>query len=202
MSRNPDFDADAVMSAALETFWRRGYNRSSLQLLLDATGLNRGSFYNSFGDKEAMFDACLDLYFRRLTSLVIGLLDQSPHPVQGILNVFELTIISLPEDMRQKGCLLVNTVAELGETDPRLARHALALLQNVREAFVRALERAAAAGLSAQRDADPRLMAELLFNYMNGLRVTARLQMDPPQIRDGMRQTLRLLGLSLEEASA
>lgn len=202
MPRTPEFDADVVMSAALETFWARGYNRSSMQILLDATGLNRGSLYNSFGDKEALFRSCLDLYFERMTSIVIALLDQNPHPVEGIRSAFEMSLISLPKAMRENGCLLVNTVAELSETDPKLARHALTLLHNVREAFARALERAAKAGLWDRRGADPRLTADLLFNYMNGLRVTTRLRIDPARTRGGVLQTLQLLGLKLGEASA
>ena len=175
MSRTPDFEVDVVVSAALETFWARGYNRSSMQILVDATGLSRGSLYNSFGDKQALFRSCLDLYFQRMTSVVIALLDDNPHPVRGIRRAFEVSLITLPDAMRQNGCLLVNTVAELSETDPELARHALNRLQQVRGAFVRSLKRAAKAGLWRQRDADPRLTADLLFNYMNGLRVTTRL---------------------------
>lgn len=195
MPRTLAFDPDAAMSAALETFWRCGYNGSSVQVLLEAMGLNRGSLYNSFGDKQSLFRASIDLYYQRITRLVLALLEQSPHPVQGILAVFELSLIDLPDIERKKGCLLVNTVAEFSEAEPELARHALFLLQSVRDGFVNALGRAAQAGLWSQRHADPKLTADLLFNFMTGLRITARFEIDRNQVRANVLQTLRLLGL-------
>lgn len=195
MARTPAFNTDTVLSAALETFWQRGYNGSSVQILLDAMELNRGSLYNSFGDKPTLFKTALDLYYQRITQMVLALLDHSPQPVQGILAVFELSLISLTELQRQKGCLLVNTVAELSETDPELAQHAHTLLQAVPAAFARALTRAREAGLWRNNDMEADAAANLLFNFITGLRITTRLQMDPEKTRLTVLQTLHMLGL-------
>jgi TetR/AcrR family transcriptional regulator, transcriptional repressor for nem operon len=189
------FDSDAALNAALQTFWRCGYNGSSVQSLLDAMGLNRGSLYNSFGDKQSLFCASIERYYQRVTRLVVMLLEQTPHPVQGIVAVFELSLIALPELERRKGCLLVNTAAELAEAEPELARQALLLLRNVRNGFAQALRRADAAGFWSRGGADPELAADLLFNFLTGLRITARFEIEPDQVRANVLQTLHMLGL-------
>ncbi|WP_034263429.1 TetR/AcrR family transcriptional regulator [Actinospica robiniae] len=57
------FDPDAALDAALEVFWRQGYEGSSLADLTAAMGINRPSLYASFGNKEQLFSAALDRYF-------------------------------------------------------------------------------------------------------------------------------------------
>jgi TetR/AcrR family transcriptional regulator, transcriptional repressor for nem operon len=197
MGRIPTFDREAALSAALQTFWERGYGASSVQLLLDAMELNRGSLYNSFGDKEQLFREALDLYFERITKVVVQLLEASPDPVQGIVAVFELTLVQLPVHLQRRGCLLVNTAAELSETDPTLARHAFSLLQRVRAGFVTALQRARQTGQWRDRSADAEVAADVLFNFLTGLRVTARLSADPAQLRASVQHLIVLLGLEV-----
>lgn len=195
MGRPTSFDPDSALAAALDTFWQHGYGASSVQALLDAMQLNRGSLYHSFGDKEALFRRTLDLYFDRHTTLVIELLDSSANPVEGIAGVFEWTLAGLPDQVQKRGCILVNSVAELGHTDPDLARHAYAHLDKVREAIVRTLERARRDGLWRTQAADAHAVADLLFHFLTGLRVTTRLHADPDRIRASVRATLELVGL-------
>ena len=195
MVRTPAFNHDTALSAALETFWRSGYNGSSVQNLLDAMGINRGSLYHSFGDKEALFKACLDLYSERFTQMVLGLLNQNANSIQGLKAVFNLTLVDIPKQQRQKGCLLVNSVAELSETEPELASHAYRLLQPVRSGFTRALIKAKQEGLWQHPIADPEATAELLFHFLIGLRIDARLNKEAEQLGTTIKQTFAMLGL-------
>ena len=55
MARPVEFDENKVLTNAMEQFWREGYEASSVQKLLDCTGINRGTLYNSFGDKDTFF---------------------------------------------------------------------------------------------------------------------------------------------------
>lgn len=201
MPRQRVFDADTALVVAMETFWARGYNGSSIQVLLDAMGINRGSLYASFGNKEDLFRSALDLYYRAVTQVVIGLLEQAHSPTQGVVAMFELTLVTLPDHQRRKGCLLINTVAELSETDPELARLASQRLTMVRAALKQTLQRAIEVGEWRNDDADPSTTADLLFNFMTGLRVNARMQFDTEQIRRSVVQTLRLIGLDTGDLS-
>src|ERR1041384_4735339 len=56
------FDLPTVLEGAMVLFWTQGYEATSMQELVEATGINRGSIYNTFGDKEGLFIAVLDHY--------------------------------------------------------------------------------------------------------------------------------------------
>ena len=198
MARPLAYNSNTVLSAAVETFWRHGYSASSVAQLLAATGLNRGSLYNSFGDKRGLFIAALDFYYARYTGVVLQLLQHSPNPVAGILAVFEMTMFDLPDEHRRKGCLLVNSVAELSDNESELAERALAHLRTVQSGFAKALQRARDQGLWPRPDADPQLAADLLFQYMTGLRISTRFDADPESLRRKLRHTLHMLGLNTD----
>ncbi len=202
MARPLAYNSSKVLSAAVETFWRHGYSASSVAQLLEATQLNRGSLYNSFGDKRGLYIAALDFYYQRFTGVVLQLLKHSPDPVAGILAVFEMTMIDLPDEHRRKGCLLVNSVAELSDTDTDLAQRALVHLSNVQDGFAQALVRAREQGLWTHPQANPQFAADLLFQYMTGLRISTRFDADPEALREKLRHTLQMLGLTLNTAAS
>src|SRR5439155_18551737 len=56
------FDLDKALDAALQVFWRKGYEGASLSDLTQAMGINRPSLYAAFGDKETLFRKALDRY--------------------------------------------------------------------------------------------------------------------------------------------
>ena len=198
MARPLAFNSNVVLSAAVETFWRHGYSASTVAQLLEATGLNRGSLYNSFGDKRGLFIAALDFYYARYTGVVLQLLQHSPNPVAGILAVFEMTMFDLPDEHRRKGCLLVNSVAELSDNESELAERALGHLRSVQSGFAKALQRARDQGLWPHPNGDPQLAADLLFQYMTGLRISSRFDADPDALRRQLHHTLHMLGLNTE----
>ena len=56
------FDKDNVPDRAMRVFWERGYEANSIDDLLKATGINRGSLYGTFGDRRSLFLSALDRY--------------------------------------------------------------------------------------------------------------------------------------------
>src|SRR6202011_688874 len=57
------FDRDEVLDRAMAAFWTRGYEATSIDDLVQATGIGRGSLYGTFGDKRQLFLAALDHYW-------------------------------------------------------------------------------------------------------------------------------------------
>jgi TetR/AcrR family transcriptional regulator, transcriptional repressor for nem operon len=62
MARPREFDEDVVLDAAIQCFWNRGFEATSVKDLIDRTGITAASLYNAFGDKRALFRAALDHY--------------------------------------------------------------------------------------------------------------------------------------------
>ena len=78
MSRTREFDTDQVLDAAMQTFWRHGYEATSLADLMDATGLQKGSIYKACGDKHSLFVATLQRYLDGMYEDFTGLLAEKP----------------------------------------------------------------------------------------------------------------------------
>ena len=55
VARPRKFDEDQVVRASRDVFWSQGYAGTSVGDLGEATGLGRGTFYHTFGDKHAIF---------------------------------------------------------------------------------------------------------------------------------------------------
>jgi TetR/AcrR family transcriptional repressor of nem operon len=62
------FDPGQALASAMSLFWRKGYEATSLQDLLKATGLSKSSLYQTFGSKRALFERSLDLYRREMVA--------------------------------------------------------------------------------------------------------------------------------------
>ncbi|BAI98518.1 TetR family transcriptional regulator [Sphingobium sp. TA15] len=62
--RPREFDPEEALGAALNVFWRRGYEGASMAELTEAMGITKPSLYACFGNKESLFRKALDLYER------------------------------------------------------------------------------------------------------------------------------------------
>ena len=69
MSRAIEFDKDEILDKAMNVFWTKGYESTSMKDLMDATGLLKGSIYNTFDSKENLFILCLEKYGRQSKSM-------------------------------------------------------------------------------------------------------------------------------------
>ncbi|MDP4534755.1 TetR/AcrR family transcriptional regulator [Alkalimonas collagenimarina] len=68
MGRHREFDVDKALDAALNVFWRKGYEGASYTDLTKATGVERPALYSAFGNKEALFRRSLERYYEHYLS--------------------------------------------------------------------------------------------------------------------------------------
>jgi len=79
MGRPRLFDPDAATGKALDLFWRQGYGATTPAELLDAIGIAKGSFYNTFESKHAVFTQALRRYGdNRVAGLIRMLAGSAP----------------------------------------------------------------------------------------------------------------------------
>ena len=169
--RPREFDADKALDAALEVFWRKGYDGASLSDLTEAMGINRPSLYAAFGNKEELFRRAVDRYVHGPASFVRKALDErSARAVAEQLLSGTVDLVTDPRGPR--GCLLVQGALACGE-EAESVRCELVTRRLAGEAAIRErFERAKVDG-DLPADADPADLARYLVTVMRGLAVQA-----------------------------
>jgi TetR/AcrR family transcriptional regulator, transcriptional repressor for nem operon len=192
MSRTKEFEPEEALGRALDLFWRQGYEATSVRELLDCMGIGRGSLYDTFGDKRALFLMALDRYAEDRLLRTIRTLEGSASAKDGIRRVFEDAVERLTSDAQRRGCLLANSAVELAPHDAGVAERTTRFLRRSEQAFHQTLVRARASGeLPATQD--PRSLARFLVNSLQGLRVLAKSGCDRGFLQDAARVTLAIL---------
>lgn len=192
MPRTKEFEPEAALHSAMELFWSKGYEATSMRELLDGMSIGRGSFYDTFGDKRTLFLAALDRFEQTRTAWVLEALEEGETPMEAIRYVFERTVDGLVGFEPRRGCLLANTAVELAPHDPEVAERISRYIRRTEDAFERALLRARSAG-DISEEKNPRALARFLVNSLHGLRVTARAGADRQTLEDTVEVVLGAL---------
>ena len=134
-----EFDPDQVVASATAAFWSKGYEATSLQDLLDATGLSKSSLYQSFGGKQQLFGRCISAYTDRMVALLERLGDSD-----SAMQVHRLGADGGRQrrgrGRRPIGCLVMNTASEFGQREPVFAEWVDSGISRVRAVMLRAVE--------------------------------------------------------------
>ncbi|MFH8890260.1 TetR/AcrR family transcriptional regulator [Streptomyces sp. NPDC017949] len=193
MARTKEFDPDAALQSALELFWRRGYEATSMADLVEHLGIGRASIYATFGNKRELYLKSLDRYNENRDSDLLGELSQPGPALPSVRTVVRRFAAEANSDERRlKGCFVTNTAAELGAHDAAAARRVEASWDHFETLLRSALVRAQAQG-ELPSDRDPRALARMLLVLMQGLRVVGKASEDPGRVRDAAEQALTLL---------
>lgn len=174
MARPRTFDDEHVLNVVLETFWRSGFEATSLADLVAATGLKKGSLYGAFGDKQSMFCKAIGVYDARYVDSAIAMMADKPGDEAIAL------LMSLPaEAVRMgdtRGCFLCNTLQETGQLAADTRTTAQNSQRKLRGAVQAALERCVSPGKPDAASID-----EWLALYF-GLRVLSRANMSADEL--------------------
>ncbi|WP_367041683.1 TetR/AcrR family transcriptional regulator [Streptomyces sp. Je 1-332] len=194
MARTKEFDPDAALQSALELFWRRGYEATSMADLVQELGIGRASLYATFGNKHDLYLKALERYAGAQNPRLLAELSQ-PGPalpaVRSVVRRFGAEAAS--EAGRLSGCFITNTAAELGPHDDAAARCVERSWEHLETLLHSALVRAQAQG-ELSEDRDPLALARMLLTLMQGVRVVGKASRDPARVRDATEQALSLLG--------
>ena len=167
MPRPKEFIPDDAIEKAMQVFWLRGYEATSMEDLLTAMDINRGSLYDTFGDKRQLFLKVMDRYCTTFVGPKFSLLDQ-PGPALPTLRRFIGGMIEGGlADPQRRGCLIANTVMELSPHEKEIAGTLRQALKMVEDTFFKVLARAKQQG-ELKRDKDPRALARFLSTMLQG----------------------------------
>jgi len=186
VARTKEFDPEAALQAALDLFWARGYEATSMADLVEHLGIGRASIYATFGNKHELYLKALDRYLETRDPRLVEELS-APGPALPA-SAAEATA----EGERLRGCLVTNSAAELGPHDPVVARRVELSWEQIETLLYAALTRARAQG-ELPADRDPRTLSRMLLVLLQGIRVVGKASTDPARVRDAAEEALRLL---------
>lgn len=190
MARSKEFDVNQVLRKAMELFWQQGYEKTSMQELVDYMGIHRRSIYDTFGDKRTLFLSALSHYEELITSETKKRVDSKLLVKQGIREVFNMIIypdLSLP-----KGCLSVNAAVELSLLDEEIAKKIAGTFTKTEALFYELLKHGQENGEISKRH-DPEVLSLFLHNSLVGLRVVVKIEADKKKLESIVDMTLSVL---------
>lgn len=200
MARPARYDREAVVEAAMRGFWEQGYAGCDVETLTRRAGVNRHSLYGAFGGKAGLFRAALAHYVAHVTAPYLAILEGGAG-LDDLVRYFDAVAgdAGAGGGYDRRGCLVTNSIAELGDSDAEVAAIIAAYHGRVERAFADLVRRGQARG-SIRAGLDPVAVARWLRMTTQGISVAARFGQAVPDLAGVVRAALAPPSLQGEEA--
>ncbi|MFQ6370677.1 TetR/AcrR family transcriptional regulator [Shewanella sp. YIC-542] len=203
MARSCGFEREQKLEQAMELFWQKGFANTSVADLVAHLGINRFSLYNSFGDKQKLYEEALAHYFTHVTQRHLQPLRQ---PGAGLAQLEQfLRHFEQRQQENPFGCFIQNAVVEHAGRDAKVQAQGERLFSELQAALTAAIANGQQAG-EVTRAFSAAALADLLLVQIQGMRVLgkARRYEDIGRAVACLLQLLRVKGepLACADASA
>lgn len=180
MARNVEFNEEEAIQKAMEVFWEKGYNGTSLRDLTDAMKINSSSLYNTIGDKQELFVRCVKHYTELRKKDMLQRMASSSSPLTILLKYIDDAVTVIITEAN--GCMAIKAVFEAATDDKRVTEilkadsdYAYQFLHNL---IAKAMEQGEIA-----KDEDPELLADYFNSTWTGWHESFLLHKDPVKIK-------------------
>jgi len=140
MARPIGYNPEEVLKSAMQVFWEKGYDRTSIQDIVAVTGLKPGSIYNIYGNKEGLFEAVLDLYATEALRVAKEVLLDGDDGVKNIEKFLDEVLLSSIINEKTNGCLMVKTLLIVSHKDSNIQAYITKVFQEVERYIVAVLQ--------------------------------------------------------------
>ena len=187
MTKQNKFNKSTSVKKVTQLFYKKGYHATSMQDIVDATGLNRSSIYNSFGSKLDLFIECFEKCEFNYRKEVQKIILSNQHSIKTIIDFFEL---SLKDSIN--GYLIPNYISELKNEEPRIVK----LIENQQDylydLFFNVVRKGQNLG-NINNSKSPKQYALYLLNAFQGLRILSHTLENKNELKNITHNTLLLL---------
>lgn len=185
------YDNQDVLQKAQKVFWTKGFTATSLEDLLQATGIGSGSFYNAFkGGKKELFSKAIQQR-REAFNQFKEELSRHEEPIELIKDFFR-SIARADQQTHIQGCIIVNTVVEMASLDSELEDEAVTILKEVEHMFTATIRKAQKKG-TIKNQTDAAILGRYLITLWNGMNVTRRMYPDNRLLRKQIDMQLEII---------
>ena len=163
------FDEQATIEIALDVFWRKGLHDATMQDLATATGVQRGSLYNAYGDKEAIFLRAFDQYAEQFLETAGNALAKG-NAAARIRNLFDVIIANMTSGSPPRGCLTTRTALDTAISSTAVRQRVQSLLSRLEQLIGEAISSAP----NKLKGIDANQLARVVVTFTRGLAVMER----------------------------
>ncbi len=192
MPREKTFNVDVALQKAGETFWSHGYDATSMRDLLGAMGIQKGSFYDTFGSKRSVYIRSLEQYVDTRFAHFFGEMIQGQGPMESLRTLTEVVYEECIGTAGHRGCMLINCALELAHSDTGAQRIVQRALEFHEQSYADLIIAGQQAGeISGELDA--MATAKAMLAIVIGMRVVSRAGASRATLRTLADQILLLL---------
>jgi len=190
VARHKEFDESKVLRKAMVLFWQNGYEKTSMQDLVDYMNIHRRSIYDTFGDKQTLFLRALQLFEETTGKKMEQEIKPTPSAKLAIRRLFEMTVSS--NEKKPPGCLIVNTAVELSLHDEEVADRIRKSFSKT-ESFIYELLVQGQRNGELSKELDLEKVAQFIHNSFIGIRVLYKTTDDKEKLENIIDSTLAIL---------
>ncbi len=158
----------------MRAFWDNGYEGTSLEDLVEAMGLKKGSIYKAFGDKHALFMAALERYLNGYFAMMSEIVAKSDSALAAVSSLFEYmnNMATKCSDVRH-GCLAMNTMVELAAHDEQVEAFMVEGYKRTERKLTDLIRWGQENG-EFRQDEEAQVLARYLFTSLTGICVASK----------------------------
>ncbi len=191
MARTKEFDERQALVAAMLVFWDKGYEGTSIKDLEQATGLQRTSIYNAFGNKRSLFERVIACYKESVLASLFAAMDSTQDIRDGIRRLLNAALDVNYAEQNPGGCLVVLSIVESGQHDMESRASLERVMQELRQGLRARIARARQRGeLPASLDATA--AATTIATIMSGIMVLGKARFPRSALKKTVNHALAL----------
>ena len=189
MPRTKSYNRADILSKAIDIFWRKGYNGTSMQDLVDHLGINRSSIYDEFDNKAGLYKAALQQYKTDNRSVILSKLKEVNNPIQVIEDIMYMALADDKKD--PKGCFIVNATTEYQDCRGDIQSELADNKQRLVKIFTDLLDQAKSQG--HEFNGSSKAIANYLYTFMSGVQVMSKIEKDKIRLKETIKTGLSIL---------
>ena len=186
------FNPEKALERAMQLFWLKGYESTSLDNLLVTMGISKSSFYQAFKSKRNIFESSIQSYQEMLVNELKGKLKEAGSGKKFIETLFYSVADETSETEDRRGCLIINTANEFSQIDPKIAHLVSESLDKITTIFEQAILQSQNEGEISQKK-EARSLATYLLCCMSGLKNMVKAGADRETIKGIVSISMRAL---------
>jgi TetR/AcrR family transcriptional repressor of nem operon len=165
VGRPREFDEEAALEAAMDAFWAKGFEATSMADLCKCTNLHKGSLYQAFGDKHTLFMDALKHYADTEFHETTAVIEETKTPLENIRAVVNKICV---DASGEKGCMMINSIVELAPHDPAVKAALQGFGQQRMQAITEMIAAAQQSGEIKVTTAPDKLARQLMMTLAGG----------------------------------